>query len=159
MYIENSSILHVVDEATRFQAARWLQNISAKHIWETLRLCWIDVYLSSSDHILHDADTNFVSKKFRQFVISMTIIIKAISMKAHWSIDIMKRYHAELRRTYQMIFENLDNETNINKKIMLLMIVKTINDIVDSDELMSTLLVFEAYSKMHAMNSSTSSIN
>jgi hypothetical protein len=31
MYIENNLILHVIDEATRFQAARWLQNISAKH--------------------------------------------------------------------------------------------------------------------------------
>jgi hypothetical protein len=68
MYVENSLILHVIDEATRFQAAKWLQNISAKHIWEMLRLCWIDVYLSSSDHILHDADKNFVSRKFRQFV-------------------------------------------------------------------------------------------
>jgi hypothetical protein len=32
MYIENSLILHVVDETTRFQIAKWLQNISAKHI-------------------------------------------------------------------------------------------------------------------------------
>jgi hypothetical protein len=39
MYIENNSILHVVDEATRFQAAKWLQNISAKHTWNTLCLC------------------------------------------------------------------------------------------------------------------------
>ncbi len=39
------------------------------------------------------------------------------------------------------------------------MIVKTINDIVNSDELMSTLLVFDAYSRMHVMNSSISSIN
>lgn len=31
MYINGSPILHVIDEATRFQAARWLQNISAKH--------------------------------------------------------------------------------------------------------------------------------
>ncbi len=31
MYIENNPVLHVIDEATRFQAARWLQNISAKH--------------------------------------------------------------------------------------------------------------------------------
>jgi hypothetical protein len=31
MYIENSLILHVIDEVTRFQAAKWLQNISAKH--------------------------------------------------------------------------------------------------------------------------------
>jgi phosphoserine phosphatase len=39
------------------------------------------------------------------------------------------------------------------------MIVKTINDIVDFDELMSTLLVFDAYSRMHVMNSLISSIN
>jgi hypothetical protein len=58
-----------------------------------------------------------------------------------------------------MIFENLDNETDINKKIMLQMIVKTINDIVDSDELVSTLLVFDAYSRMHVMNSPTASIS
>jgi hypothetical protein len=39
------------------------------------------------------------------------------------------------------------------------MIVKAINDTADLDELMSTLLVFEAYSRMHATNSSISSIN
>ncbi len=157
MYIENNLILHVIDEVTRFQAARWLQNISVKHIWEILRLCWIDVYLNSSDHILHDADKNFVSRKFRQFVISMTIIIKAISMKTHWSIDIVKRYHAELRRAYQMIFENIDIVTS--KEIMLQMTVKTVNDTADSDELMSKLLIFDVYSRMHVMNSSISSIN
>jgi hypothetical protein len=39
------------------------------------------------------------------------------------------------------------------------MIVKTINDIVDFDELMSTLLIFDVYSRIHVMNSSISSIN
>ena len=36
MYIGNSPVLHVVDETTSFQAARWLQDISASHIWDTL---------------------------------------------------------------------------------------------------------------------------
>ncbi len=56
-----------------------------------------------------------------------------------------------------MIFENL--ETDISKEIILQMTVKTINDTVDSDELMFTLLIFDVYSRMHVMNSSTSSIN
>jgi hypothetical protein len=92
-----------------------------------LRLCWIVVYLESSDHILTDADKNFASKEFRQFVISMTIIIKAMFVEAHWSIDVVKRYHAELRRAYQMINDNLTQSINdiINKEIMLQMIVKT----------------------------------
>ncbi len=39
------------------------------------------------------------------------------------------------------------------------MIVKTINDIVDFDKFMSSLLIFEVYLKMHVMNSSILSIN
>ncbi len=69
----------------------------------------------------------------------------------------MKRYHAELRRAYQMIVENLN--TDIIKKIILQMIVKAINNTINFDELVSTLLVFEAYLRLHNMNSSTSSIS
>jgi hypothetical protein len=31
MYISGSPLLHIVDEGTRFQAGRWLRDISAKH--------------------------------------------------------------------------------------------------------------------------------
>jgi hypothetical protein len=56
-----------------------------------------------------------------------------------------------------MIFENI--EIVIDKEIILQMIVKTINDINDFDELKSTLLVFDVYSRMHVMNFSISSIS
>ncbi len=161
MYIENHFILHVVDDVTRFQVAKWLQSINAKHMRDMLRLCWIDVYLSLSDHILTDADKNFASREFRQFVISMTIIIKAVFVETHWSIDVVERYHVELRRTYQMISDDLTTESineTINKEIVLQMIVKAINDTVDSDDLMLILLIFEIYFRMHVINSSISSI-
>src|SRR5271170_5765081 len=54
MYISGSPLLHVVDEGTRFQAGRWLENISAKHTWDVLRMCWIDTYLGPPDLITHD---------------------------------------------------------------------------------------------------------
>jgi hypothetical protein len=66
----------------------------------------------------------------------------------------VKRYHAELRRAYQVIIEDLD----VDKKIALQMIVKAINDTADSDDLVLILLIFGAYSRMHVMNSSASSI-
>ncbi len=69
----------------------------------------------------------------------------------------MKRYHAELRRAYQMIVENLD--IDIIKEMILQMIVKAINDTVDLDKLVSTLLIFEAYSCLHNMNPSISTIS
>jgi hypothetical protein len=37
--------LYVIDEATRFQATNFLDNISTKHIWATLKHCWMDTYL------------------------------------------------------------------------------------------------------------------
>ncbi len=61
----------------------------------------------------------------------------------------MKRYHAELRRAYQMIVENLD--TDIIKEMILQMIVKAINDTIGPDEVVSTLLVFEAYSRVELL--------
>jgi hypothetical protein len=155
MYIENHLILHVVDDVTRFQVARWLQSINARHIRDMLRLCWMNVYLDLFDHILINVDKNFASKEFRQFFISMTIIIKTVFVEIHWSIDVVKRYHAELRRTYQMIFENLEI---VSKEIALQIIVKAINDTIKSDDLMLILLMFEAYSCMHVMNFSISSI-
>ncbi len=59
-----------------------------------------------------------------------------------------------------MIFGNLNLiiESTISKEIILQMIVKAINDTVDSDDLMLILLIFETYSRMHVMNFSTSSI-
>jgi hypothetical protein len=68
----------------------------------------------------------------------------------------VKRYHAELRRAYQMIFENLNTESTISKETVLQMIVKAINDTVDPDDLVLILLIFETYPRMHVMNFSRS---
>ena len=64
MHIDNSSILHVADKAIRYQAAKWLQNVTAKYIWDILRLCLIDAHLSSPNYIYHNVGKNFVSKEF-----------------------------------------------------------------------------------------------
>jgi cell division protein FtsB len=56
-----------------------------------------------------------------------------------------------------MIVENLN--TDIIKKITLQMTVKAINDTTDPDELVLTLLMFDAYSRMHTMNPSALTIS
>jgi hypothetical protein len=96
MYIDCSPILHVIDEATRFQAAKWLRDLSAKHTWETLRYCWMDTYLGPPDLITHDAGKNFISKEFRQYASSLGITTKSVPVEAHWSIGMVERAHPEL---------------------------------------------------------------
>ena len=64
-----------------------------------------------------------------------------------------------LRRVYKVIMKNLISiEIKVNKKLNLQMIVKTINNIAKTNDLVSTLLIFDAYSRMHHLNSSTSNI-
>ncbi len=55
LYMEGKLVLHLVDEATRFQAERWLKDISVKYVWDQLRACWIDTYLGPPNIILSDA--------------------------------------------------------------------------------------------------------
>lgn len=39
MYLDEKSLLHAVDAATAFQVSLFLNSMSAKNIWETLRQC------------------------------------------------------------------------------------------------------------------------
>jgi hypothetical protein len=100
MYISGAPLLYIVDEGTRFQAGRWLQDISAKHTWDVLRMYWIDSYLGPPDLITHDARKNFVSKEFKQYTTILGISIKAVPVEAHNSIGIVERYHGLIRRAY-----------------------------------------------------------
>ena len=148
MYIEGDPVLHIVDEGTRFQAARWLANISAKHTWETLRLCWIDTYIGPPDFIVHDAGKNFISKEFRQYASTMAVTTKAVPVEAHWSIGTVERYHKVIRRAYAIISKELNVETKFEKELALQIAVKAVNDTAGPNGLVPTLLVFGAFPRM-----------
>lgn len=44
MYIGHFRILHVVDAATNFSAARFLPDLSTTTVWATFTECWASVY-------------------------------------------------------------------------------------------------------------------
>jgi len=151
MYINGKPVLHVVDKGTRYQAGRWLRNITAKHTWDVLRACWIDTYLGPPDQITHDAGKNFISREFNQYANSLQITLKAVPVEAHNSIGIVERYHAPLRRAYQIIYAELSvggNDTDA--EMALQMAFKAINDSAGPDGLVPTLLVYGAYPRMNA---------
>src|SRR5438045_1894823 len=139
MYIDNKPILHVVDQATSFQAARWLQSISASHTWDMIWLCWIDVYTGPPDIIVHDAGTNFDSAEFRRNTGSMAICTKCVPVEAPKSVGLVERYHGPLRCAYSIITEELQEHT-VTKEIRLQMAIKAVNDTATPDELVPTLL-------------------
>lgn len=103
MYIGGKPVLHLVEETTRFQAEAWAKNISARHVWDQLRLCWIDTYRGPPDLITADAGKQFMARKFKQYTTNMVIIVKNAPVEAHYSICMVERYHGPLRRVYSII--------------------------------------------------------
>lgn len=145
MYINGKPVLHVVDEATAFQAAKFLTDMSAKTAWEALRACWIDVYQGPPDMIINDAGTNFASEEFRHYAATMNIDIKEVPIEAHNSVGKVERYHGPLRRAFEILSSEL---RATNKEVILQMAVKAVNDSAGPDGIVPTLLVFGAYPRM-----------
>jgi hypothetical protein len=151
----NNSILHVMNEATRFQIDKWLKNITVRHVWNQLRVCWIDTYLESFDLITSNASKQFIAREFKQYTANMNIKINIVFVETHHSIEMIKRYHEFLRRMYAIIVAKM---SEIDSNSILQMIFKTLNDSINFDDLILTLLVFDAYFCMIEMNASSSTI-
>lgn len=152
LYIDGAPVLHVVDEATRFQAARFLQDMTASALWEALRLCWIDTYLGPPAIINHDAGTNFASTDFQRYNKSLGIETKEVPVEAAQSMGIVERYHKPLRRAYEVIREDLSLNQHITsqqtRSLILQMAIKAINDTAGPDGIVPTLLVFGAFPRI-----------
>jgi hypothetical protein len=151
----NKSILHVMNKTTRFQIERWLKDIIAQHVWNQLRICWIDIYFESLDFIISNANKQFIVWKFKQYAFNMSIRINTVSIETHHSIDMIERYHDLLRKVYAIIIAKI---SNIDSNSTLQMTFKALNDFVELNELIFTLLVFETYFRMIEMNAFSSTI-
>jgi hypothetical protein len=59
-------------------------------------MCWINIYLGSSDLITSDAGKNFVSREFREYINTIGICTKAVPVEAHNSISMVEQYYSLL---------------------------------------------------------------
>ena len=77
----------------------------------------------------------------------MSIQIKCVLVEVVNFIELVKRYHALLRRVYSIIIGELKNKV-ITKEIRLQMVIKVVNDIAEYNGLVPTLLVFEIFPRI-----------
>jgi hypothetical protein len=144
-----------MNETICFQVDRWLKDITVRHVWDQLRVCWIDTYLESFDLITSDASKQFIAQEFKQYAANMNIKINIVFVETHHSIEMIEWYHESFRRVYAIIVAKL---LEIDSNSILQMTFKTLNDSINFDDLIFTLLVFDAYSRMIEMNVSSSTI-
>ena len=139
-------VLHIVDTGTSFQGGRFLPSSSAKDVWETLRMAWIDTYQGPPDTVTHDAGTAFTAIEFQNAANSLNIECRQVPVEAHQSIGKVERYHAPLRRAFEILYAELSATTS--REAILQMAFKAINDTVGPGGLVPTLLVFGEYPRI-----------
>ncbi|RDI84343.1 hypothetical protein Vi05172_g5622 [Venturia inaequalis] len=148
MYLDgNQPILHVVDIATSFQAAKFLKSMSARDTWDALCDCWINVYQGPPDHVVHDPGTNFDAQEFRNQAKILGVSCEEMPVEAHHALGKVERYHGPLRRAYDIISSEIGSRTS--KETILQMAVKAVNDTARPDGIVPTLLVFGAYPRIN----------
>jgi hypothetical protein len=86
-----------------------------------------------------------MTREFRQYALNMRVNVKNISVETHHSIEMIVRYHESLRRVYAIISTKI---FDIQSDLALQITFKVINNSMKSNELVITLLVFEAYSRI-----------
>ena len=86
----------------------------------------------------------------------MKIMMKNVFIETHHSIDQIERYHEFFRRIYLIIVSKI---FEIDSDLNLQMTLKTINDSIESHELVFILLIFGAYSRMTKLDTPFSTIN
>ena len=62
-------------------------------MFNTFKLAWIDIYFSPPDFVIYDHEINFNSEEFWTSFRSVRSTSKLVSIKAHYSISKVKRYH------------------------------------------------------------------
>ena len=144
MYINGSSILHIVNEATQFQAAKFLLSESAIDTWNAIQEKWIDTYISLPDMIYTDSGCNFISEEFYQNATAIAITVKIAPVEAYNLIRLVERYHASLQQAYKVISTDMAG-SGLDRNQILQMAVKAVNDTAGSNSLVPTLLLFGAY--------------
>ena len=90
MYIDGRPLLHIVDSATRFSAARFLPKVSTGSLWEAIIMFWSNVYTGLPHCICVDEGSQF-RKILAELSALHQVDVKKSGVEAHYSLGIGKR--------------------------------------------------------------------
>lgn len=79
----------------------------------------------------HDVGTNIDFMEFCTAAKMLGITCHSILVEAHWSISKVDKYHAPIRRAYEIIHE--ETQSTISKIVMLQIAFKAVNNITNPD--------------------------
>ena len=142
MFLDGKALLHIVDTATRFSAATFLDgdfDQSVEGIWLAFIQAWCTLYTGYPNRLRVDQGSSFTSDRWRQLTDHAGIQLRISGVKAHSSLGIGERLHEPLRRIYRKVRADYPQAPN---KILLSIAVKAMNDTIGEKGLVPSLLTF-----------------
>jgi len=145
MFIDNQAILHIVDTATRFSAACYLDSNGAEYgqslegIWLAFVNIWCTVYIGLPNRLRADHGSVFVADRWRQLCTQSGVKVRISGAQAHSSLGIGERLHGPLRRIFNKVIKD---HPAVPRRVLLNLAVKAMNDTIGENGLVPSRLVF-----------------
>ena len=109
MFIEGKAIPHIVDTATRFSAATFLDSEGEKFgqsvdgIWTAFVMTWCTMYSGYPNRMRTDQGSVFTSERWKKLSDINGITLRLSGVKAHNYLGIGEKLHGPLRRIFRKI--------------------------------------------------------
>ncbi len=100
MYIQGKPVLHMVDMATHYQAARFLADEAAESVWRTFMEMWVLIYLGAPDKLRHDQGVQFVTPRIQALAAEAGIACRPVDVESPLAMGVGERYNGPLRTTF-----------------------------------------------------------
>lgn len=146
MVLDGDPVLHIVDDGTKFSAARFLPDVSTDTIWKTIVECWSSIYTDLPNRILTDQGSQF-GEKFIDLDRLANVEFNRTGIEAHASLGLGERYHEPLRTTFRKI---KISRPDVDKDLALACSVKAMNDTLGPEGLVPSALVFGEFPQIGA---------
>ena len=138
MYLVGKPVIHIVDEGTRFSAARFLDNVSTVSLWSAILEFCATVYTGLPRKILVDQGSQF-GDLFISLGALSNVEVQRTGIESHNSLGLGDLYHHPLRNTFQKLRIAYPNR---ERQLLLSFAVKALNDTLGPDGLVPSALVF-----------------
>ena len=140
------AVLHIVDEATRFSAARFLTKVSTENVWDAILLCWSSVYTGLPQNIMVDEGSQF-RNLFAELTALHEVNLEKSGIQSHNSIGVGERYHKPLRDTFRKL---KIGHPKMQRQLLLALAVKAMNDTLGPEGTVPSALVFGEFPRLRS---------
>ena len=145
MYLDNAAVLHVVDKDTKFSAATFLSNETAKETWNTFMRIRVCTYIGFPDVMATDQGPQFKSDRWSNLLNLAGITHHPSGFQSHNAFGVGERYHSFLRGIYRKARQQ---HPQLENEHILALSVMAMNDTAGYHVLVPTLLVFGAMPRL-----------